>query len=75
MSKNSQHVVSNSRSGWDVKKSGSERVSKHFDTQNDAIQWAKGVAQNQKTELYVHGKDGKIREKNSYGNDPYPPKG
>nr|MDC2856665.1 DUF2188 domain-containing protein [Ningiella sp. W23] len=39
------------------------------------MQWAKGVAQNQKSELYVHGKDGKIREKNSYGNDPHPPKG
>ncbi|WP_409425918.1 DUF2188 domain-containing protein [Pseudoalteromonas sp. RW-H-Ap-1] len=57
------------------KKSGSERASKHFDTQAEAIQWAKGVAQNQKSELYVHGKDGKIREKNSYGNDPHPPKG
>ncbi|WP_413403240.1 DUF2188 domain-containing protein [Pseudoalteromonas sp. KJ71-7] len=75
MSKNSQHVVSNSKGGWDVKKSGSERASKHFDTQAEAIQWAKGVAQNQKSELYVHGKDGKIREKNSYGNDPHPPKG
>lgn len=27
------------------------------------------------TKLLIHGKDGKIREKNSYGNDPYPPEG
>jgi len=76
MSKDSQHVVSNSsKGGWDVKKSGSDRASKHFDTQKEAIDWAKSRAKNQKTELYVHGKDGKIREKNSYGNDPHPPKG
>lgn len=58
-----------------LKKSGSDRASKHFNTQEEAIQWAKGVAKNQKTELYIHGKDGKIREKNSYGKDPHPPKG
>ncbi|WP_350431742.1 DUF2188 domain-containing protein [Shewanella sp. H8] len=75
MSKKSQHVVSSAKGGWDVKKSGSDRASKHFVTQVEAIQWAKGVAQNQKSELYIHGKDGKIREKNSYGNDDYPPKG
>lgn len=75
MSKETQHVVSNSKGGWDVKKSGSDRASKHFNTQEEAIQWAKGVAKNQKTELYIHGKDGKIREKNSYGKEPHPPKG
>ncbi|WP_338587823.1 DUF2188 domain-containing protein [Paenibacillus sp. Y5S-9] len=29
----------------------------------------------QKTELIIHGKDGKIQSKDSHGNDPYPPKG
>lgn len=50
-------------------------IRKHFDNQAEAIEWGKQVAQNQKTELYIHGKDGKIREKNSYGKDPFPPKG
>lgn len=75
MSKKSQHVVSNSKGGWDVKRSGAERASKHFGTQAEAIQWAREIAKNQKSELYVHGEDGKIREKNSYGNDSCPPKG
>lgn len=75
MSKDSQHVVSSSKGGWDVKRSGSDRSSKHFHTQNEAIQWATTVAKNQKTELYIHSRDGKIRDKNSFGNDPYPPKG
>jgi len=34
-----------------------------------------GHATNQKSEVIVHRRDGRIREKNSYGNDPYPPKG
>jgi hypothetical protein len=33
------------------------------------------IAQNQQSELLIHGENGRIREKNSYGNDPYPPKG
>lgn len=32
-------------------------------------------ARNQGTEFYIHGKDGKIQNKDSHGNDPYPPKG
>ena len=28
----SHHVVPNSDGGWDVKKSGTERASKHFET-------------------------------------------
>ncbi|UQY43315.1 DUF2188 domain-containing protein [Mixta hanseatica] len=75
MSVKSQHVVSNSKGGWDVKKSGADRASKHFDTQAEAIKWATELAKNQKSELYVHGRDGKIREKNSYGKDRFPPKG
>ena len=27
-----QHVVPNPQSGWDVKKGGSEKATKHFDT-------------------------------------------
>lgn len=26
-------------------------------------------------ELFIHGTNGRIRGRNSYGNDPYPPKG
>ncbi|MEQ9568321.1 MAG: DUF2188 domain-containing protein, partial [Pseudomonadales bacterium] len=29
----------------------------------------------QQTELYIHGKDGRIRERNTYGKDPFPPRG
>jgi hypothetical protein len=29
----------------------------------------------EQSELYIHGKDGAIQRKDSYGNDPFPPKG
>jgi hypothetical protein len=33
------------------------------------------MAQRQGVELYIHGKDGRIRERSSFGRDPHPPKG
>lgn len=72
---NSHHVVPNSKGGWDVRRGGSERSSGHFDTQRDAIEAGRGISQNQGTELVTHGRDGRIREKDSHGNDPFPPKG
>ena len=60
---------------WAVKGEGNERATKVTDTQKQAINVAKEIAQNQKSELIIQGRDGKIRSKDSYGNDPYPPKG
>jgi len=74
MSKKGQHVVPNGGK-WSVRRSGSARASGTFRTQEEAISKAKDIAKNQQTELYIHGRDGRIRERNSYGNDPHPPKG
>ena len=74
MSKKGQHVVPGI-SGWSVKKAGSSRATSVHATQAEAIAAATQIARNQKTELYIHGRDGRIRERNSYGNDPHPPKG
>lgn len=74
MSKKGQHVVPSTKGGWAVRQSGAERASKVFDTQVAAVKHARTVAKKAKTELYVHGRDGTIRERNSYGNDPYPPR-
>ena len=74
MSRKAQHVVP--RSGkWAVRKSGSTRVSRYFKTQSEAIDAARDIAKREHTELYIHGSDGRIRERNSYGNDPFPPPG
>ncbi|MGE0095131.1 MAG: DUF2188 domain-containing protein [Alphaproteobacteria bacterium] len=74
MSKKNQHVVPHVE-GWAVKSEGSQRASSLHRTQQQAIEQAREVAQNQKSELFVHGKDGRIRERDSFGNDPFPPKG
>jgi hypothetical protein len=72
--KKGQHVVPN-KGEWSVKKAGSSRATSIHSTQAEAIKVATKIAQKQKTELYVHGRDGRIRERNSYGGDSHPPKG
>ena len=69
-----QHVVPNGNK-WKVRKAGASKASGTYRTQKEAIQEARKLAQNQKTELYIHGRDGRIRERNTYGRDPFPPKG
>jgi Uncharacterized protein conserved in bacteria (DUF2188) len=74
MSKAGQHVVPNGDK-WSVRKSGASKASGTFLTQKQAIAKATEIARNQQTELYIHGKDGRIRTRNSYGRDPFPPRG
>jgi len=74
MTKAGQHVVPNG-SKWSVRKGGASKASGVFDTQREAIARGRDIAQKQKTELFIHGSDGRIRERNSYGSDPHPPKG
>ena len=74
MAKN-QHVVPNRTGGWDVKGAGNSRATKHTTTQSEAIKIATGIAKNNSGDVIIHGKNGQIRERNSYGNDPYPLKG
>ena len=70
----SQHVVP--RDGeWAVRGEGNAKDTKRFRTQKDAIDAAKKIARNSRSEVLIHGQDGRIRERHSYGNDPFPPKG
>lgn len=72
--KGNQHVVP--REGeWAVRKGGSSRDTRRFSTQKEAIRAARRIAKNQGGELLVHGRDGRIRDRRSYGNDPHPPSG
>lgn len=71
----SQHVTPHPKGGWQVKGAGNSKATARTTTQAEAIYIAKNIAVKNKSELVIHGTNGKIREKNSYGNDPYPPKG
>ncbi|MBK6914975.1 MAG: DUF2188 domain-containing protein [Ignavibacteriales bacterium] len=73
MSKKNQHVVPR-KDGWAVKSEGSSKASVIKPTQEKAIKEAIKIAKNQKSEVVIHGRDGKIRDKDSYGKDPHPPK-
>ena len=61
--------------GWAIKGAGNSKYTKILTTQADAIKAARGIAKNQGSELVIHRRNGQIREKNSYGKDPFPPKG
>jgi hypothetical protein len=73
MSKN-YHVVPRDEC-WAVVGEGAERASSLHDTQADAIDAGRPLAQKSHGELKIHGEDGRIREAFSYGHDPYPPRG
>jgi hypothetical protein len=60
---------------WANRREGNERVTETFDTQREARSAGRDAAQRDGTEHFVHGRSGRIRERNSYGNDPYPPPG
>jgi uncharacterized protein YdaT len=68
-----QHVVPH-RGRWGVRGEGNERVTSIHDTQGEAINRARGIAQRERSEVVIHRPDGRIRDKDSYGRDPYPPR-
>ena len=74
MANKNQHVVKR-EDDWAVRGEGNQRDTFHHRTQVEAEQAAKSIAINQRSEVLIHGEGGRIRERNSYGNDPYPPKG
>ena len=70
--KNNQHVVKH-KDGWAVKGVGNSKATKVTPTQRESISIAEGIARNQQSDTKIHGRNGKIRAGNSYGNDPHPP--
>jgi hypothetical protein len=72
------HVVphkSSDGSDWQVKREGAQRASGTYDTQAEAESVGREIARNNNSEFYLHNREGVIRERDSYGNDPFPPKG
>lgn len=72
MGKN-QHVVPH-QGRWSVRGERNERVTSTHDTQGEAIDRARGIAQRERSEVVIHRPDGRIRDRDSYGNDPCPPR-
>jgi hypothetical protein len=69
MAKGDIHVMPD-KGRWKVETEGSNRVKSRHDRQKDAIQAGRASARRAKVELLVHGRNGQIRDRSSYGNDP-----
>lgn len=74
MGKN-QHVIPHPAGGWQVKGEGNSKATVRTSTQREAIDRARTISRNQGSELVVHRPNGMIRDKDSHGRDPFPPKG
>jgi len=68
------HVVPHG-DGWAWRREDSKRASGLAETQSDAIGQARPASKRDGVELIVHRPDGRIRDRDSHGNDPYPPHG
>lgn len=68
-----QHVVPRGK-GWAVIGAGNSRATKITKTQKQAVDVATKIAKNHGAEVITHGRNGQIRSKDSYGNDPMPPR-
>lgn len=75
MSKKQVWVSPNPNGGWRVHNPAASRDSAHIDNKARAVEVAREIAKNQAAELLVQKRDGRISERNSYGRDPFPPKG
>ncbi len=73
MAKKNQHVVPTKDRKWGVRGEGNSKITKKTSTQSEAINVAREIAKKQSSEVVIHGEDGKIRDKDSYGKDPCPP--
>ena len=73
MTKKDVHVVPH-KDGWATRTEGASRVGRVHDTQGKAIDQGRDQAKREHVELVIHRRDGTIRDSDSYGNDPNPPK-
>lgn len=67
------HVVPR-KDGWAVKREATDRASSVHPTKGDALKQGRDIARREHTELVIHGKDGRIQDKDSFGSDPFPPR-
>ena len=69
------NVMPQQEGGWQVKRDNAKRAIVRTDTQRQAIDIARPISRISGDELVIRRPDGRIREKDSHGRDPFPPKG
>jgi uncharacterized protein YdaT len=68
------HITHRQDGTWAVIGEGDARASSIHQTQSEAIEVGRPLARQNESELVIHDRDNKIRDKDSYGNDPFPPR-
>jgi hypothetical protein len=68
------HVVPGDN-GWRVEIEGTGGARSTHKTQAEAAKTARRIARQNKTELLIHGRNGRVRERNPYDHDPRQIKG
>lgn len=71
--KNIHTVYNNDRKMWETKKEGQVKPLASSHTKATAMEKSVKEAKKVQAEHVIHNKDGKISDKDSYGNDPHPP--
>jgi hypothetical protein len=60
---------------WAVQTSGTQRADSLHERKSDATRRGRELAMNKRTELVIKNEDGRIAQRDSFGNDPFPPRG
>ncbi|MAS95885.1 MAG: hypothetical protein CMO55_21990 [Verrucomicrobiales bacterium] len=76
MNEDNYHAVKTDN-GWGTRREGASRIGKEFATQREAWNDTREKAKRSGGEAFLHGEDGKIRERNTYprSRDKFPPRG
>lgn len=61
--------------GWAVKRPGANRASFVTKTQAESIDHGRRISRSEQAELTIQGRNGRFRDADSHGRDPFPPKG
>lgn len=72
--KKDYHVTPHPEGGWQVKREGGDRATSRHGTQGEAVADAREHARREKVEVVIHRPNGQIRDSDSYGPDPNPPR-
>ena len=59
LTKDTHYVIQNDEEGWQVKRGGGGKLSRHFRTKSEVVRYGRAVSQNQKTEFVICHKNGK----------------
>ena len=59
---------------WAVQTDGTKRADSLHVRKADAVARGREMAKNKQTELVIKNQDGRIGNRDSYGNDPFPPR-